>query len=157
MKKRSVITVTVIAVLLILAVCLLPWPEKIDLKLRGWAVDTQGNVTEGATVHLEGWHLHYLLGNDQLDVKATVNDGKVVDVLPLDAPTFDNLSEGRQYAAGLYYDGEINGHRMVQIGFTSDWDKVVILSDSIHTVYAVTEGTGETLQSLQAFFRYLAG
>ena len=150
MKKRMLVISSVL-ILVIAAICTLPWPEKVHVELKGWAVDEAGNVTEGANVHLEGWYLHYLLRQDQLDVDITVSDGNTIAVFSADVPVI-GIPEGRRYAAGLYYDGEANSYLPFQLGFDGEWNKCVLITEETATVYAT--GSAHTLEALQEFFTY---
>ena len=150
MKKRILI-VSLVAVLVIAAVCILPWPEKVHVELKGWAVDEAGNATEGASVCLEGWQLHYLLRQDQLHVDISVVDGAEAASFSAEVPVL-KIPEGKQYAAGLYYDGEVNGYLTFQLGFDEAWSRCVLMTQETATVFAADNG--QTPEALQSFFDY---
>lgn len=55
----------ILLIISILAVCFLPWPERVELCMDGAKVDKQGNVITEGKIVVEGWQYHYLFQSEK--------------------------------------------------------------------------------------------
>lgn len=77
MGKKRIVIVAAIAILLAIAVCILPWPTRIDLQMSGIEVAADGTALHDCTVQLQGWKLNYLFRQDTVRL----------DTFQIDAPS----------------------------------------------------------------------
>ena len=77
MGKKRIVIVAAIAILLANAVCILPWPTRIDLQMTGVEVSADGAALHDCTVQLQGWKLNYLFRQDTVRL----------DTFQIDAPS----------------------------------------------------------------------
>ncbi len=70
MKKKILVIGAIVcaAVILAAAVCLLPWPSRVDLTMYAVRVDKDGGEIGETEVVIRGWQWNYLLKRDRLDV-----------------------------------------------------------------------------------------
>lgn len=69
MKKKWI--VGILAVLVVLAVLLLPLPQRVDVTLSGGILQ-DGTVEQETELSLRGWYFRYLVRQDRLTVDLTV-------------------------------------------------------------------------------------
>lgn len=72
--QRSKPVIFLSMVLLVLCLCFLPWPTRIDLTLPGGKISTEGVLIQEGTIQLEGWQYNYLFRQDQMKVAVEVMD-----------------------------------------------------------------------------------
>lgn len=73
-KKRFIVSVIIALVLILLAVCLLPWPASIDMKLSGVLIDANGGIEAETDVTVTGWKLNYLFRSDKQYITVEMSD-----------------------------------------------------------------------------------
>ena len=69
-KGKPLILLILLAV--ILCICLLPWPTRIDLTFPGGQINAEGDLIQEETIHLEGWRYSYLFRQDKIKVSLDV-------------------------------------------------------------------------------------
>lgn len=67
-KKTLCIIGCVVLAAVILGVCLLPWPTKIDLHMQGAAYQADGTRMQEVDFTITGWKLNYLFFGERLRV-----------------------------------------------------------------------------------------
>jgi len=95
MCKKAIFTIviTLLVAALVAAVCLFPWPVRIDKTLTMTKLDAEGNELGTFDVHFQGKALNYLLRED---------------LVLLEIDPFDGMKNIRTSDAGNAEDGLIN-------------------------------------------------
>ncbi len=90
MRKRTLrIIVCVVLAAVILGVCLLPWPTKIDLHMQGAAYKADGTRMQEVDFTVTGWKLNYLFFGERLRVDFAFKGN------------YSSLMYARSYASGV--------------------------------------------------------
>lgn len=102
MKKRTKIILGV--VLLLLVLCLAPFPQRVSLKADCWLLngtDASGLGSPSSTIEIDGWYLRFLLLEDRLlgTVSVTSPEEPAMDgVYTVESTTFYHFSNGMQFS-----------------------------------------------------------
>lgn len=128
MRKRIIISACV-ALVIVLLVCILPFPQRIDKTLSG--IRWQDGITMSSDVELSvrGWYFRYLLrdGKDHFKGIMTYDEREIDIYLPItDIPDMDS-----KCGTGMFYNSDKN--RMDSFGpvyVLGSFDKVFIDSSS---------------------------
>ena len=101
--KKIIVTIAIF-LLIATAVCILPIPSKIDLKMTGVEVSEDGTSMSSYTLRLTGWKRNYLFRDDTIKVDAQISGSSSLDLTALKhAQIFTETSPQWDYAAWPVY------------------------------------------------------
>ncbi len=150
MKTGRVWTIIFIAVIVVLAACLLPWPSRVNAALPGVEVDSDGTVEKNVTLSIEGWYLRYLLRQDQMKVSVQVDD----TVINMDGPVFDT-PQTEMWCTAPRYHAETNGFEIVNLAFADTMDTFILKCGNDGSVYVAAADASEKLSELLERFSFI--
>ncbi len=93
-RKTLCIIGCVVLAAVILGVCLLPWPTKIDLHMQGAGYNTDGTRMQEVNFTVTGWKLNYLFFGERLRVDIAFQGD------------LSSLMYARTYSSGGYPAGD---------------------------------------------------
>lgn len=156
MKTGRIWTITLIAVIIALAVCLLPWPSRVNVTLPGVKASADGSVETDVTVRVEGWQLKYLFRQDHLTASVTVHDSvtNTDTSIKIDGPVFDTLVTEIWCSAPSYH-AEINGFEIVNLSFTNTMDTFLLQRSSEESIYVAASDVRGNLPKILDRFSFI--
>ena len=129
MRKR-VISISCVVLVLILLVCILPFPQRINKTLSGLRWQADNSVCSDTELSIKGWYFRYLVRDSKNRFEGTMTrDGHEIDIKLL--PLHDITGMDSKYGVGIIYDPDTN--RMASIGpvyVLGAFDKVFIEDDA---------------------------
>lgn len=106
--KRIIITMAII-LLIATAICTLPFPCRIDLKMTGVEVSKDDTSMDSYTLRLTGWKRNYLFRDDTMKVDVQISGSSGLDLTAQNhAKIFTEASPEWDYAAWAVYLSEQN-------------------------------------------------
>lgn len=106
--KRIIVTIAIF-LLIATAVCILPIPSRIDLKMTGAEVSEDGTSMDSYALRLTGWKRNYLFRDDTMKVDAQISGSSDLDLAALNHTTiFTEASSQWDYATWAVYFAEQN-------------------------------------------------
>lgn len=72
--RPSKLLLILFPVLIIAAVCLLPWPTRIDLTMPGARITSDGDIVQETSIRLLGWQYDYLFRQDSMCLRLDISD-----------------------------------------------------------------------------------
>ena len=153
--------------LIVLIVCLCPFPQGVYLKTLGAEIDAytladNGQIVamENCTVKVNGRYYRSLLFNDFLNLSVCIDGDSGVHTFELEdiSEPFSYLHEGKEYhvlySAYLTQDANL---RRVQMLWDSEWETLVLEIDSGAETHIIVAGEndGDTDSLLAEFCRLI--
>lgn len=154
MKPARLWLITLIVVVLI--VCLLSWPSRVNVTLPGVQVAGDGTVVSDVTVNIEGWQLKYLFLQDRMNISVTIQDPEkdTVPFIKMDGPVFDaRVTE--MWCTASCYNADIDGYEAVNLAFTDTMDTFILKRSSGDSIYVAASNIRENLPGILARFSFL--
>ncbi len=161
MKSPRLKKLIVVLLILSIAVCLLPFPQRISWNMTGNAVEhrsEEGNITdttlaEPVTMEIKGWYFRFLLLKDKIGLRYTVEDGNGTHEFkhrPTAIFDFVNGDGSKHHSFGTGYIKD--GTKLRSVLFVADesWNRLVLeISDSAQShLYTVATEEGADLTEL---------
>ena len=158
-KNRIIIAVSA-AVLILVLICLLPWPTKVDLTLNAIKLDSEGEEVGSQQIIMEGQKLDYLFKDARMNLSFTPFDGfvwiKPTEVQP--AGTTGNIWHALEndilYVRYYGCDRAANIHLLI-LGFSPDLDRWILLDHTDNVCYVASVNADHTVQELKEYFKIL--
>lgn len=156
MKKSTRNRIIIVAVILLLAVCIIPYPVRRDITATGARITADGEMLENVTVTIKGWQLNFLFREDVLkvstDVKADIGSiaGKEINAAL--------TQESKDVYSCNYsnYDKSQENYIWGYCWFNADFDTVLLDEQESGTYYAVSvDGELEPEEILEMFEQYI--
>ena len=156
MKVGRIRTIILITVILALAVCLLPWPGRVNVTLPGVRTSVDGSVETDVTVTVEGWYLKYLLRQDQMKASVGIQDAETDTgtSINMDGPVLDALITEKWCTAPCYH-GETNEFEVVNLAFSDAMDIFVLERSGRDPIYVAAANARENLPEIMERFRFI--
>lgn len=103
--KKTIVTAVCAALVIILLVCILPFPQRINKTLSGISWQDGTPASSDAELSIKGWYFRYLLlDKDHFKGIMTYNKREIEIDLPLsDIPDMDS-----KYGTGMFYNADKN-------------------------------------------------
>lgn len=137
MKKKGALLA--VAIVILLAVVLLPIPQHKDILLQG-ARMAEGELDESVTISVKGWYLNYALRENEFRGTLTIK--------PFATETEDNaeyeikqklfsLSDSVKYISVFRYSEKLNEYVPANVYFSENLEKVLIIDEEDKEAYYV--------------------
>ncbi len=155
MKTSRIRTIILVTVIVALAVCLLPWPSRINLTLPGVEVNPDNTVEKDITLSVEGWHLKYLLQQNQIKASVVIHDSETDTdtAINIDGPVFDTpVTE--QWCTAPCYHAETNEFEVVGLAFGDAMDTFILKRSSEDSIYVAAANAEENLPKILEKFSF---
>ena len=141
-------------ILLLLAVCFLPWPTRVNVQMTGMEVTADGTYKNDYTVQLKGWKLNYLFQDDD-----AIFDAHIIGINSLELNNtdqspralFTRLSDEFDYFIWDVYSPLQNRFETVTMCLSKNADWLVIHAADQHFVAAADANA-----DLQAYWEMCA-
>ena len=152
MKKLIIIGIC----LVLLIVCLAPFPTRIHITATGNMISPAGEVLADATLTVKGWKLNYLFLNDTLNVTAEIknNETKAVQTVETSGSFFK--MDGLLYSPTSGYNAESNSMYVGQLVLSTDFQSLFI-ADTAGKLYVASvdpqQDTATLVETFQPFIK----
>ena len=133
--KRIIVTIAIF-VLVATAVCTLPFPSQIDLKMTGSEVTQDGTAIADCTIRLSGWKHNYLFRKDTIKIDVQINNlPDLTFASTHHASLFTDASTQWDYGAWPIYLSESNQMDSLSLYLSKDltWS-VIMVDDRLYVV-----------------------
>lgn len=156
MKKSTRNRIIIIAVILILAVCVLPFPVRRNITAQGARVASNGDIIDDVTVTIKGWQLNFLFRDDLLKVTAEIKtDIGSMGEVEINGP-ISKMDEDIFVSSFSNYDESQNSDVGGYCWFQEEFDTLLIDEQGDGTYYAVSvDGQVAPAKILEKFETYM--
>lgn len=153
-KKKILLCLLIIATLLI-GVCFVPWPTRINQEMTGAELSADGTVLEECTITVKGWKLSYLFQEDKIKLDTfQMNTPKTLDLHSQECSTLHGgISEKFVFSSWLAYTSKF---QPVSLYFANDNSWILFITDDRYFAVSVDgslspESIWETVTSVINF------
>ncbi len=131
MRSRPKMIIITMAIMLLIAtaICTLPFPSRIDLKMTGSEISKDGTLIEDCSIRLSGWKHNYLFRNDTIKVDVQINGLPYLDFSGMyHTKIFTETSPEWDYATWAVYLSEQNQMDALNLYLAKDqtWSVVTV-------------------------------
>ena len=155
MKTGRIGTIILVTVIVALAVCLLPWPSRVNVTLPGAEVNSDNTVKKDITLSVEGWYLKYLLQQDQIKASVLIHDSETDTdtAINIDGPVFDTPVTEIWCTAPCYH-AETNEFEVVGLAFGDAMDTFILKRSNEDSIYVAAPNVKEHLPKILERFSF---
>ncbi len=139
-----------------LAVCLLPWSNRINVALPAVEISAEGTTKDGITMNIEGWYRNYIFRQDSVRVSIRIEDSQrdVHALLEMDASAYDNMGT-EIWSSAPYYNAEIDRYDVMTLAFDESMNTFVLLLSYRESTYVAAPDVGENLPEILKTFNFV--
>ena len=156
MKMKQIRGIITVVLLIAIAVCVLPLPERVNVTLPCVEATLEGAVKGDITLRVEGWYLKYLLRQDEMKASVriqetgrdTVTSMKIEGYVP-------DTSGAEKWCTAPFYNAQTDGFEVVNLAFSDTMDTFVLIRYESETFYAAASDITENLPQIIERFRFI--
>lgn len=153
MKKKG--SLFAVAIVILLAVALLPVPQHKDILLQGASM-VDGELDEPVTISVKGWYLNYTLRENEFRGTLTIKPlaAETEDIAEYEIKqNFFFLSDSVKYTSVFRYSERLNEYVPANVYFSDDLEKILVIDEEDkETYYVAASETDADLMELVTLF-----
>lgn len=156
MKMKQIRGIITVVLLIAIAVCVLPLPERVNVTLPCVEATLDGAVKDDITLHVEGWYLKCLLRPDVMKASVQIQEtGRdTVTSMKIDGHVPDT-SGANKWCSAPFYDAHTDSFEPVTLAFSDTMDAFVLTRYGSESFYAAASDVRENLPEILERFRFI--
>ena len=155
MKVKRIWGIVTCVLLIVMIVCTMPFPQRVDVTLSCAEATLDGVIKEEVTFCIEGWYLKYLLRPDELKASVRIEKAdSAVTSMKIDGPV-SGVRVTENWCSAPVYDANSNGYGPVVLGFSDAMDVFVLTYYGSETFYAAASDIRENLPQILERFNFV--
>ncbi len=116
----------VLAVLLIAAICLCPFPVRINTCMEGMHINEQQELVENVTVNVSGWRYNFLFLQDKIKLSF---DSEALGTLDNMRTSEHEIDPSTRCAGLFFYSGSLNSFSSGTVTYDKDFSSCLMELD----------------------------
>lgn len=159
-NTKKIIATILVSIILILALCLLPFPVRHKFTLQSAHTTKDEVISENVTISINVWNLHYLFKSKELKGTAEIALNDMHTSIELLGPIYQVNDETIFWTSIFYYNESYNRYCGGEIWFDNEFENFVFVirdgNDDESYFVASRDENVEVADILEPFKKYIS-